>query len=224
MAYTEQDLDKLFKAVSTLANILAAKETEATEKTDETSQILELVLKREARLEEKEKSFQIAQAQRDKQRRANAREFDANLKAIQSRCRHKKGGGKKWGGIPDGRNDFAIVHHVFVDHSEMRMCQICKMKWYPGDTAKGIVRNGKVLPNHTKLSWEDVAALPTTNTMTASEAPIAPSTMQRDTATKLLDLVKDKDIDKLMAFLKSPEGQHFVDERNVLAPEEAVAA
>lgn len=220
--YTQQDLEKLFQVVNKLAQIVAAKETEAIEKTDETSSLLELVLKREARLEEKEKSAQVAFAQRDKQRRSNAREFDANLKLIQSRCKHKKGSGKRWGGIPDGRNDYAIVHHVFVDHSEMRMCQICKMKWHPGDTQTSIIRNDKVLPNHTKISWEEVASFPTTNTMTASEAPIAPSTMQRDVATRLLDLVKDKDIDKLMTFLKSPEGQHFADERSV--PAEAVAA
>src|SRR6266571_485319 len=88
--FTQQDLEKLFQAVTKLAQSVAAKETEATEKVDETSALLELVLKREARLEEKEKSAQIAFAQRDKQRRANAREFDANLKAIQSRCKHKK--------------------------------------------------------------------------------------------------------------------------------------
>ncbi|SRR6266581_9159128 len=213
--FTQQDLEKLFQAVTKLAQTVAAKETEATEKVDETSALLELVLKREARLEEKEKSAQVAFAQRDKQRRANAREFDANLKAIQSRCKHKKGTGKKWGGMADGRNDYAIIHHVFVDHSEMRMCQICKMKWHPGDTHTSLVRDGRIFPNHTKLSWEEVAAFPTTNTMTASEAPIAPATMERDVATKLLDLMKDKDVSKVMAFLKSPEGQHFTNDQSI---------
>lgn len=211
--YSEQDLDKLFQAVTLLAQSMVAKQAEAEQKQNETSQLLDLVLKREARIEEKEKQFYAALAQREKQRRANAREFDANIKLIQSRCKHKKGGGKKWGGLPDGKNDHSIIHHVFVNHSEMLMCQICKMKWYPGDTREQIVRNGKVYANHTKLSWEDVLSLPTTNTMTASEAPIAPVGVTRDSATKLLDLVKDKNIDKLMTFLRSEEGQHFVDER-----------
>jgi hypothetical protein len=220
--YTQQDLEKLLQAVNKLSQIVAAKEAEATEKTDETSALLELVLKREARLEEKEKDAQIAFAQRDKQRRANAREFDANLKLIQSRCKHKKGAGKKFGGMPDGRNDYSIVHHVFINHSEMKMCQICKMKWHPGDTHTSLIRNGKILPNHTKLSWEEVSALPTTNTMTASEAPIAPATMERDVATKLLDLMKDKDVSKVMAFLKSPEGQHFTNDQSAPTTEVAV--
>jgi hypothetical protein len=95
-------------------------------------------------------------------------EVDA-VKQKQAACLHLKGGDLRWKMMRDP----AVYFHRFVDNTVYIKCILCKMKWYPVDTADTIFRGGQARPNHTHIGWIEAARLvsESTNKPSRSEIP-----------------------------------------------------
>jgi len=138
--------------------------------------VLQLLLVRESGALEREAAEKERHKALAKQREKNQTQSAYNLMVLQRKCLHIKGKGRKASYSPEGqaairRDDPAIMFHRFIDGSMVIKCLLCQSRWKPGDTKEFLTRNGKKIPNHTSISWEDAVALShkSTNTMTSSE-------------------------------------------------------
>jgi hypothetical protein len=138
--------------------------------TAELKQALMFMIQREKRAIQKDLDKEKQDAAKSKQLAKNVDEEVADLCTTQANCDHMKGGTNK---KPD-KIDYALFYHVYINQKCVIGCQICRMKWRPGDTKLFLNQNGKRVKNHTELSWDDVFELMskrTTNSMTSAEAP-----------------------------------------------------
>jgi len=132
---------------------------------------------------------QVAQKQRQKalgiQREASASQNALNLIKLQMRCNGRRAG-KHENIYAERLNDPNVMMHTFVDGNAVIKCLTCGAKWKGGsgaqnDTREFLFRNGKKIPNHTKLSWEDALQLvqKSTNQPSSSEIPASQFGKQR---------------------------------------------
>lgn len=134
-----------------------------------TEQLLQVIMRREARQSEKEEAIEQAKANRSKQREVNARQHSQKRLRKQQTCKHKKGGHNARAGVVD----YGVYLHTYIDNEQVIKCFICGMKWKRGDTKEYIVRNGRQIPNHTKQGWAEACEMlsQTTNRPSSSEIP-----------------------------------------------------
>ena len=166
---------------SELAEIKAMMKTLATENaqlkagsesSSEMKELLKMMAQREAKALIKDRLEEEARARKDKVRSAGAGQEEMRKKLSQAQCKHKKGrGGPRPGGVGP---DMSVYLHTFIDGSQRCKCTICKMYWIPEDTKEFLYRDGKRVPNHTKIGWEECLAMleQSTNKASSSEIPI----------------------------------------------------
>lgn len=96
---------------------------------------------------------------------ATRQRTDASLAAKEERtyanCDHLQGNHKR-GEIPQ-RKVSALNHHTFHNKVARYHCTKCGFKWYKQDTKKTLLRNGKKVPNPTKMSYADAQLHTLTN-------------------------------------------------------------
>lgn len=134
------------------------------------SQLLQILLAKEAREAAKEQRLLAADEARRKQRDRNSREMDSKILLKQARCKHLKGGKK---GPKTQQKDYAVAPHTFPNAETVIRCHICGMRWRVNDTAEWLLRNGKKISNHTKIGWREAVQMcdQSTNTASMSEIP-----------------------------------------------------
>jgi hypothetical protein len=139
---------------------------------DVLTQLLGLMMLKEAREQEKIEGEAAALAQRNKKRAENNREHDSRLLLRQARCRHLKGATST---AKNPTIDYAVYQHTFINADTYIRCQICGARWRPEDTVEFLVRNGRKISNHTKIGWREASNMlqQSTNTKTMSEIPFA---------------------------------------------------
>jgi hypothetical protein len=144
---------------------------------DRLGMLLELLLGRESTALEKE-----AVEKKHRQARAAAAEATEkqnlyNLLKLQAKCTHMKGKGKRTSRLEaqyaDKLNDPNVSMHTFIDGTSVIKCLSCGAKWKQNDTREYLVREGKKIPNVTRLGWEDALHLVqiSTNQPSSSEIP-----------------------------------------------------
>jgi hypothetical protein len=126
------------------------------------------------------------QQKANKKKRAEAAEATEkqnfwNVMVAQTKCSHLKG---NWKSAPrliaDQKIDFNVSYHNFIDgHAQIR-CMSCGMRWKSSDTPEFLVRDGKKVPNHTRIGWNEGGPTgrgaiglvqQSTNKMSSSEIP-----------------------------------------------------
>lgn len=143
----------------------------APQEKSELSALLEIIMRREARLAKSEEAEEVRRQARDKQRHFNAQHHtDADLET-QKNCKHLKGG--KHGPRSQVR-DFAVSMHTYINAEQIIRCHICNMKWKVRDTKETLYRHGKKVINHTNVGWEEACTMltQTTNKPSSSEIPM----------------------------------------------------
>src|SRR5580700_10315187 len=125
---------------------------------------------REARLAKAEEEEEHRKQVRKERYALNRAGEDTGVKERQAVCKHLKGGKYR---MKTASKDYAVNLHRFIDNTQYVKCILCKMKWYPTDTAQRIVRGGKVLVNNTNKGWAEALMMveDSTNTPTSSEIP-----------------------------------------------------
>lgn len=156
-------------ASTTVASTMVAS-TPAADQAEMLTQLLLLMAKREARLNQQEESqVEAAQRKRDayNRQRSNNTEAERNR---QKRCPHLKGGKTRSKGA---RVDYNLSLHTYISGESVIKCLSCGMKWRPTDTPKLVVRNDRIYPNHTGIGWEKALEMMnlSTNEPTRSEIP-----------------------------------------------------
>jgi hypothetical protein len=114
--------------------------------------LLEVIMQREARLAKKEQEEENRQLAKAKQYEQNAASQNEDYLVLQTKCNHLKGGKNR---RRIQAKDYNVRMHVFTNHEVTIRCCNCGMKWKNKDTREYLVRQGKKIPNHTKLGWED---------------------------------------------------------------------
>jgi negative regulator of genetic competence, sporulation and motility len=140
-------------------------------KVDPMQQLLEVILKREARealLEDQKQQQLDAKA---KQRDINAKSAYEDAQAKQAKCTHLKGGKNR---IRTQAKDYNIYMHTFINAERVIVCCMCGMKWKMKDTKEFLFRFGKKVPNHTKIGWDEACEMlgQTSNQNSSSEIPM----------------------------------------------------
>lgn len=102
-------------------------------------------------------NFEMKKAQRDKTDAALAAKDERNY----ANCDHLQGNHKR-GEIPQ-RKVSALNHHTFHNKVARYHCTKCGFKWFKQDTKKHLLRNGKKVPNPTKMSYADAQLHTMTN-------------------------------------------------------------
>lgn len=132
--------------------------------------LLSLMLKKEeANLlkedAERKRQTQIA-AQREKTQSQNA----YKIIKLQASCKHLKGGRRL---KADKNIDYNVVLFVFPDGVWQIKCHSCAARWRKQDTVEFLFRNGKKIPNHTRMGWAEALHLvdQSTNTFASAEVP-----------------------------------------------------
>jgi hypothetical protein len=135
--------------------------------------LLRLMAEREAKTLVKDKALDEARERKEKARQASAEQTMINKKLSQVRCKHRKPP------RPGAAPDYAVYLHTFIDGTQRIKCQKCSMYWVPQDTATHLFRDGKQVPNHTKVGWNEALAMldQTTNKPSSSEVPMTGVTM-----------------------------------------------
>ncbi len=135
------------------------------------SQLLSVIIMREAREAAKAQAEEEAKQIRQAKRNDNARHTAQALLEHQMRCKHLKGGRR---GPKAGVKDYAISMHTFIGKNSYIKCHLCSAKWEPSDTKETLFRKGKHIRNHTKIGWDEAIAMmgQSTNTPTSSEIPL----------------------------------------------------
>jgi hypothetical protein len=135
------------------------------------SLLVQVMMQRELRLAQEEELKSQQRIKRDQQREFNAKHhYDAKIER-QTKCRHKKGGKN---GPKSGVVDYAVFYHTYINNESVIKCMLCGAKWKVNDTDQFLVRNGKNIPNHTKIGWTRALEMvsQSTNTPTSSEIPL----------------------------------------------------
>lgn len=132
--------------------------------------LLTLMMAKEARLMEKEKLIEQRIAMSDEERRKESERYALAIIENQSKCKHLKGGSFR---RRSQAIDPAVYGHTFADGKTRIICNLCKAKWYPGDTAEFFLRNGKKVPNWTGIGWREAVAMAenSSNRPSSSERP-----------------------------------------------------
>lgn len=150
----------------TAAEVVAAANTT----TSKLELLLSLMLKKEEANLVKEETdrqrlLQIA-AQREKTQSQNA----YKIIRLQATCKHLKGGRRL---KSDTKIDYNVILHVFPDGIWQIKCLGCAARWRKTDTKEFLFRNGKKIPNHTRMGWTEALVLvdQSTNTFSSSEVP-----------------------------------------------------
>lgn len=140
-------------------------------KPDQMSALLEVILKREAREAQKEEDIQRQIEAKQKQRDINAKSTYEDAQFKQSKCTHLKGGKNR---IRTQAKDFAVYMHTYINAERIIRCFLCNMKWKMKDTKEWLFREGKKIPNHTKIGWEEACEMlgQNSNQNSSSEIPM----------------------------------------------------
>ena len=140
-------------------------------KPDPMSQLLDVILKREARQAQKEQDEENQRVAKQKQRDINAQSAYEDAQAKQMKCNHLKGGKNR---IRTQAKDYAVYMHTYINAERVIRCFLCGMKWKIKDTKEFLFRNGKKIPNHTKIGWDEACEMlgQTSNQNSSSEIPM----------------------------------------------------
>lgn len=167
--------------VAPAAPVTPKPEVNFGEVTETLAKILTLLISREETALEKEVAQKANQKKRaEAEQRTETQNF-WNIMTAQVKCSHLKG---NWKAAPrlisDTKIDFNVSYHNFIDgHAQIR-CMSCGMKWKDQDTVEYLVRDGKKVPNHTKIGWNEGGPTgrgavglvqQSTNKMSSSEIP-----------------------------------------------------
>lgn len=135
-----------------------------------TELLLELLAAREGRLALAEQAAENARIQREKQRNVNATHHAQDRLKRQINCKHLKG----TSGPKSAIDDFAVFLHTFIDGDQVIKCFICGMRWKKDDSVEFLVRDGRRIPNHTRIGWREANNMlsHSTNKPSSSEIPM----------------------------------------------------
>jgi hypothetical protein len=133
--------------------------------------LLEILLKREARIAQQEQAAEDAKQRRAEQRQRNAKSGYDDDNAKQAKCRHLKGGKNR---VRTQVKDYSVYMHTFINAERVIICQLCKMHWKVRDTREKLYRHGQFIPNHTGIGWAEAMVMlgETTNKPSSSEIPM----------------------------------------------------
>lgn len=132
--------------------------------------LLELLVKREVRLSQKEAEENARVEARQVQRKKSGEGSQVNKMLEQANCPHRKGGK-----LLGAQIDHCVALHSFIDGTRRISCHRCGARWFPNDTRTTLYvdHGGEILPrpNHTGRSWADAVlmASQSTNKPTSSE-------------------------------------------------------
>lgn len=134
-------------------------------------ELLKILAIREARLAAKEANEERARVAKDKSQQQDSVAYLQDLIRKQSACKHRKGNRIKG---DKSAVDYSVYLHTFIDRSQYIKCQICGMKWFEQDTSEFLIRKGRPIPNHTKISWARAVEMfeESSNKASASEIPL----------------------------------------------------
>lgn len=137
------------------------------------TKLLQIQAVREVRLAKKEEEdLEKVEAKRHQREVASRSTIKAVIEQ-QKNCDHLKGGRNR--SQTKQNPNYNISYHSFIDGTRRIRCHNCGMKWFKDDTREFLIRNGKKIPNHTGLGWNDALFMQrnTSNTLSASEMPQA---------------------------------------------------
>jgi len=123
---------------------------------DQLMAVLNVLLKKEARLAEKEASLEKQFQEKDAARRKESDMYTVAKIENQKACRHLKGGKTRQRGQ---QRDPAVYVHTFTDRKVIIKCTLCGAKWMPKDTKEYLYRNGGAIPNWTGIGWNEAVEM-----------------------------------------------------------------
>lgn len=126
---------------------------EVQEKKSSTDVLAEILLKREMKEEQEKLDKEAKYAEKNKKRIAQDAQTIKNLNRQYANCDHLQGNHKN-GEIPFKE----VTHmslHTFQDNTKRIRCNKCGFKWFPGDTAEVIKRDGVKQDNPTGIGWKE---------------------------------------------------------------------
>lgn len=132
--------------------------------------LLELLVRREVRLSQKEAEETERIEARQLQRKKSGEGSQVNKMLEQANCPHRKGGK-----LLGAQIDHCVALHCFIDGTRRISCHRCGARWFPNDTRTTLYvdHGGQIVPrpNHTGRSWADAVlmASQSTNKPTSSE-------------------------------------------------------
>jgi hypothetical protein len=134
--------------------------------------LIQIMLKREARIAEQEEKVEESKRSKAAQRRRNAESNFDDDKERQSRCKHLKGGKNR---LRTQVKDFAVYLHRFINNEQVIRCTLCGAKWKVRDTKEFLYRYGKRVENWTGIGWVEALAMvsESSNKPSSSEVPMA---------------------------------------------------
>ena len=138
---------------------------------DQMNELLRVILKREAREAQAEEDKQRQIEAKAKQRDINAQSAYEDSQAREAKCTHLKGGKNR---IRTQAKDYNIYMHTYINAERVIRCCSCGAKWKMRDTKEFLFRNGKKVPNHTKIGWDEACEMlgQTSNQNSSSEIPM----------------------------------------------------
>jgi hypothetical protein len=120
------------------------------------AKMLTLLISREETALEKEAAEKANRKKRAEANEATEKQNFWNVMTAQVRCSHLKGNFKTAPRlVSDTKIDYNVSYHTFIDGKSQVRCMSCGMKWKDQDTKEYLVRNGKKVPNHTKIGWSE---------------------------------------------------------------------
>jgi hypothetical protein len=148
--------------------------------------LLQIMLSREARLAREEEAKQKAIDQRQVQRNRNAASHSEDAQAIQTKCKHLKGGRSR---LRTQIDDFAVYMHTFINGERVIKCQLCGAKWKANDTVEFLFRYGKKVANHTAIGWKEALQMlaKSSNKPSSSEIPMIAQPLAQAAGTNLIE-------------------------------------
>lgn len=138
---------------------------------DQFMAMLALLVKKEARLAEKEAALEEALQARDAQRKHESESFTIAKIESQKSCKHLKGGKSRTRGQQKDPN---VYSHKFTDGTVVIKCNGCGAKWFQGDTKEYLSRNGSKIPNWTNIGWHEACEMAEDSSNRPSSSEIFP--------------------------------------------------
>lgn len=114
--------------------------------------IVGVLLQKEAKLAAAEADLERRRAESDVRQREASNQFTIAIIEAQKNCKHLKGGHSRKRGQ---QKDYNLYSHTFTDGKIVIKCNSCRAKWFEGDTAEYLHRNGNAIPNWTKIGWTE---------------------------------------------------------------------
>lgn len=154
-----------------VARVIGAAKKSGSLDPDQFMAMLGLLVKKEARLAEKEAALEEALQARDAQRKHESESYTIAKIENQKACKHLKGGKSRTRGQQRDPNVFG---HTFTDGTKFIKCNGCGAKWFPKDTKEYVYRNGNNYPNWTNIGWREASELLEDSSNKSSSSEIFP--------------------------------------------------